>query len=260
MFRQSLHSVRGVRFALLVVSLLIITSSVHAQRKRHAKSLGGVRAVVIDEHLAALRAEPRLNGAFVRRLGRGRTVAIYGSQFSKADEVAFYRISVTRRTGGWLQTESVAVIGRAGEDARLLRLIQASSGYERIARAQIFLDNFTVSRLRPVVLLIYADAAEDVATRLTRDAARRLKEDEMTATNAPRHSYFLNYSGLDRYNKQGVNFVFDRATNALHYEGARWREIVRRYPQSAEAREARERLERIASRSATNSGSNSTSQ
>ena len=48
---------------------------------------------------------------------------------------------------------------------------------------------------------------------------------------------------LDRYERSGVKFVFDPSKRELHYEGAAWREVVRRYPQSAEASEARKRLE-----------------
>jgi hypothetical protein len=43
-----------------------------------------------------------------------------------------------------------------------------------------------------------------------------------------------------------VRFVLDRSAKRLHYDGAAWREIVRRYPQSPEAAEARERLARLA--------------
>lgn len=60
-----------------------------------------------------------------------------------------------------------------------------------------------------------------------------------SAGGAPPASYFLNFSGLDRYNRSGVKFVFDPAKRELHYDGAAWREIVRRHPQSAEAAEAR---------------------
>lgn len=50
------------------------------------------------------------------------------------------------------------------------------------------------------------------------------------------------YRWLDRFRRQGIVFVFDRATKQFHYDGASWREIVRRYPQSNEAAEARKRL------------------
>jgi hypothetical protein len=55
----------------------------------------------------------------------------------------------------------------------------------------------------------------------------------------------MNYSGLDRYNRQGVTFVFDRSSKRFHYEGAAWREILQRYPNSMEADEARKRLSLI---------------
>lgn len=240
-----------LRAQILFIALLVVcASNVEAQRKRRASSLkrvGGARAVVIDERLAALRAEPHLNAPLLKRLGRGRAVAILGAQKSNADGVTFYRVFVTRRTGGWLPQESVAAFNRAGEDARLLRLIQASQGFDRIARAAIFLDNFARSPLRPAVLLLYADAAESAAARLTREAARRMKEDQIAATGASRRSYFLNYAGLDRFNRQGVAFTYDAATDQLHYDGARWRELIRRFPRSTEAAQARARLKSLMS-------------
>ena len=52
----------------------------------------------------------------------------------------------------------------------------------------------------------------------------------------------LEVVGLDRYNRNGVKFVFDPSKRQLHYDGSAWREILRRHPQSAEAAEARKRL------------------
>ena len=49
-------------------------------------------------------------------------------------------------------------------------------------------------------------------------------------------------NGLDRYNRQSVTFTFDRATKQFHYDGAAWREILRKYPDSPEAAEAKQRL------------------
>jgi hypothetical protein len=230
------------RVIFIALILLLFCSTVSAQGRKRKIAAGGARAVVIDEHLAALRNEPRLNAPLLKRLSRGRDVFVQGVRRSIDDGVTFYRVMVTRRTGGWLQSEGVALIGKSGEDARLLNLIQASEGFERIARARIFLDNFPRSALRPKVLLLYANAAEDAAAKLTRDAARRLKEEQIAATSAPRHSYFLNFNELDRYNRQGVGFTFDRETETLHYDGAAWREILRRYPRSAEAAEAQQRL------------------
>jgi hypothetical protein len=140
----------------------------------------------------------------------------------------------------------VVSLVRKDDDERLLRLIQNSEDFDRIIRARIFLDLFQRSRLRPQVLMLYAEAAEKAAGRLSRDAARRLDEKEMAAGGAPVFSYFLNYNGLDRYRRQGITFVFDRTARQFHYDGASWREILRRYPRSPEAVEARKRLDALA--------------
>jgi hypothetical protein len=154
-------------------------------------------------------------------------------------------VTVTRRTRGWIQAEAVIVPRRSGDDERLLQLIEASADFDRLARARIFLDTFPHSYFRPRVLLIFGDAAEKAAVKLSQEALRRLNLEEMQANRAPLFSYVLNYTGLDRYNRQGVRFVFDREQQKLHYQGASWREIIRRYPKSAEAAEAQSRLEGI---------------
>jgi hypothetical protein len=53
----------------------------------------------------------------------------------------------------------------------------------------------------------------------------------------------MNYSGLDRYNRVGVRFLFDVESKKFRYEGAAFRELVRRYPRSVEAGVARERVQ-----------------
>jgi hypothetical protein len=134
----------------------------------------------------------------------------------------------------------------ATDDERLLRLIRASQDFDRLARARIFLTTFHRSPLRPEVLLLYADSAESAAAKLSRDAVRRLNQDEVAAGGAPEFTYFLNYNGLDRYNRQGVRFVYDQAAKTFHYDGAAWREIIKRYPLSVAAAEAGKRLEALA--------------
>lgn len=171
-------------------------------------------------------------------------MAIRGEKRSR-DGVVFYRVNITSRTNGWIQREAVAAPARSGDDARLLRLIKSSADFDRIARARIFLDNFTFSELRPEVLLIYCQAAEDVASHLSRDALRRLEETEMEAGGAPLFSYFLNFNELDRYNRQGITFVFDAREKRFRYDGEGWQELVHRYPRSPEAVEARKRLEAL---------------
>lgn len=236
-----LQSTTPLRYAATALLALALLAPATAQgRKKHRPPAGRV-AVVVDERLAALRDAPELSANLLQRLGRGRFVSVTGERASR-EGVTFYRVSVTRRTSGWIQSDAVVRPSRAGDDERLLRLIRGSEEFDRLARARIFLDAFPRSPLRPAVLLIFGDAAEDAAAKLSREARRRLDAREMEAGGAPLASYFLNFSGLDRYNRDGVKFVFDPAKRELRYEGAAWREILRRYPQSAEASEARKRL------------------
>ena len=229
-------------FSLFSISILIIGSwSGRALGQKRRIPTGGRVAVVVDERLSALRAAPSLSARLVERLSRGRFVAIIGSQASP-DGVTFYQVKATRRKRGWVQSNSLISPSQASDDQRLLRLIRGSQDFDLIARARIFLDTLPQSRLRPAVLLLYGDAAEEAGTKLTRDAGRRLDHGEMSAGGAPEFSYFMNYNGLDRYNRQGIRFVFDSATKQFHYDGAAWREIIRHYPQSPEAVAARKRF------------------
>lgn len=222
--------------SLLLISFLQIGG--FAQRKPPA---GGRLAVVVDERLAALRATPQLNGRLVHRLSRGRLVAVRSAKTS-ADGITFLLVNVSSRTHGWIQRDAVVSPSRSGDDQKLLGLIQHSDGFNRIARARIFLDHFPRSPLRPEVLLLLGDTAEALATKLSLDATRRLKQD---LSDAPEFSYYLNYTGLDRYNRQRVGFVFDQTTKRLHYDGAAWRELIRRYPKTSQAAEARKRVETL---------------
>jgi len=226
----------------LKVFLLLIVVFLSAEVSFPKQLTGGRLALVVDERLAALRRTPQLNGALVRRLSRGRKVAIRGSK-TTPEGVVFLLVNVTTRTHGWIQREAVASPSRAGDDQRLFDLIKASYGFDQIVRARIFLDHFPRSPLRPKVLLLLGATAQAQASELSRDAAKRLFD---TTTHAPDFTYYLNYSGLDRYNRQRVTFVFDRSTRSFHYDGAAWRELLRRYPKAPEALEARQRLADLA--------------
>ena len=214
-----------------------------AQRKPPA---GGRIAVVVEERLAALRTTPTLNGTLVHRLGRGRMVAIRAAR-TGADGITFFLVNVNTRTHGWIQREAVVSPTRAGDDQRLWRLIEQSQGFDRISCARIFLDHFTRSPLRPEVLLLLGDTAEALAVQLSNAATRRLKAD---LGAAPEFSYYLNYPALDRYNRQGVRFVFDRSSKRFHYDGAAWRELIRRHPGTSQAADARKRLDSISHKEA----------
>ena len=232
-------SVTVKRIAAAAFVLLLTTSAAEAQRRRRPPA-GGAAAVVVDERLSALRDAPRPTASLVQRLGRGRFVSVTGERASGG--VTYLRVLVTSRTGGWLQADAVVRPSRAGDDARLLRLVRGSVEFDRLARARIMLEAFPRSALRPAALLVFGDAAAESAERLTREARRRLDPAEMRAGGAPAASYFLNYNGLDRYRRLGVVFDFDPASKSYRYDGAAFREILRRYPRSPEAAEARKRL------------------
>ena len=239
--------IRSHRFssvlASLVALILLFPSEVSGQQ-RHPPT-GGRIAVVVDERLSALRSTPQLSGQLLRRIGRGRLVAIRGAKTSQ-EGIVFFLVNVSSRTHGWIQREAVMSPSHPRDDQKLLNLIKSSAEFDRIARARVFLDQFPRSPLRSEVLLILGDAAQEAAARLSRDATRRINKDEIQSSDAPLFSYFLNYTGLDRYNRQGVKFVFDSVTKQFHYDGTAWREILRRYPKSPEAVEARERLGQLA--------------
>jgi len=215
---------------------LIFTTPIVAKKQKAPP--GGRVAIVVDERLAALRATPQLNGKLIRRISRGRLVAIRSAKRDQ-DGLVFFLVNVTTRTHGWIQREAVVSPLYKDDAHRLLDLIKSSSDFDRISRARIFLDHFQRSPDCPKVLLVLGDAAEEASAKLSREAARRV----IGPAAAPEFSYFMNYSGLDRYNRQGVRFVFDREQKRFHYDGTAWREIVRRYPNSIQATEAKQRLD-----------------
>ena len=225
------------------LTLLVLVSSPDVVGKRRIPP-GGRVAVVVDERLSALRVAPDLTAKLLERLSRGHLVSIRGER-TTADGLKFYRVALSRRTFGWLQSDAVVVPWRAGDDRRLLTLIENSDEFDRIVRAKTFIDAFPQSLLRAKVLAMYAGEAEDVADKLTRDAARRFTKNELPPIGAPEFSYYLNYNGLDRYNREGITFLFDRATRKFSYNGAAWREILKRYPNSPEAVEARKHLDAL---------------
>ncbi len=237
-----LTSTRGPTYSTALAVFFLIGGcalSAFAQRKRTPP--GGNLAVVGDERLAALRTAPSLSAHLIRRLSRGRLVSVRAAKRNQ-EGVLFSHVVVTRRTSGWVQSEALVSAGRNGDDQRLAHLIGGTDEFDRIARARIFLDTFSRSNLRPRVLLALGDAAAEAAVQLSREAARRFERRDIPTDGAPEFSYYLNYSGLDRYNRQGVTFTFDRQARQFHYDGAAWREIVQRHPNSPEAVEARKRL------------------
>lgn len=224
----------------LTIVCLLFVSNVCAQLQTKPKEQKGQTAVVIDERLSILRFEPGLSSVILQRLSVGREIKIIGAK--QSDGVTFYRVIVPPETRAWIQSEAVVSAIRKDDDTRLFNLIKVSEDFERIERARIFLEVFANSQHSPAVLLLFGDEASQAAERLSRDAARRLDQKAMEASGAPVHSFFMSFNLLDRYRRQGVNFTYDKEKKRYFYDGAAWRDIIKRYPASTEAEEAKKRL------------------
>lgn len=243
------------RLAVLLLSVFLVASFAYAQKRRpiagtKIKAAGsqksgeiGRSAVVIDETLSVLRVKPSLFADSVQRMRRGRKVQILG--VTEADGIKFYRVSAPPNNSGWVQADAVFGQFRAGDEERLAQLVQASDGFDQIEIAVSFFELYPSSRFRPSILLLFGDLLEEIAVKLSKDATNRLSRQEMAASAAPLHSYYLNFVSLDRYRKLGVLFLFNSAMKTFHYDGESWQEIVKKYPNSPEALEAQKRLDSL---------------
>ncbi|HKP10948.1 MAG TPA: hypothetical protein VJZ91_02520 [Blastocatellia bacterium] len=206
-----------------------------------------VKAFVIDERLSALRQEADLHAPVLKRLRVGR--AVYVMSKSAA---GFYRVAVTRRTRGWISQGAVALPGRAGEDGRMMQVIEATGdGPDRIALCRLLLEHFGRSRHAPRALLLIGEEAERAAASLSQHARRRLKSLDAEKDGASVEAFYLNDPGLDRYSRLGIAFRFDAPQTVYAYDGRAYRDLLRRYPQSAEAEAARRRLRALEPRLAS---------
>ncbi len=212
-----------------------------ASAQKH-REIGGT-AIVIDETLSVLRMKPSLFAESVQRMRRGRKVRILGA--AEADGVKFYRVSAPPNNTGWVQSDALFGKFRTGDEERLARLVQASDGFDQIELAVNFLEIYPDSQFHPSILLLFGDLLEETCVKLSKDAGSRLNRREMAASAAPLHSYYLNFVSIDRYRKLGILFLFNSPSRTFHYDGASWKEIVKKYPASAEAVEAQKRLDSL---------------
>ena len=205
-----------------------------------------IRAFVIDERLSALRREPALKSEVRQRLRMGRPLYILETRSARNDEPVFFRVAVTRRTRGWIHQLAVGIPGRRGEDERVMTLLAGTrDGVDRIALCKLFIERFPVSALKSRALLMMGEEADLAAASLGGRARRRLEG--AAGEHLKKRDLYLNDPGLDRYSRLKINFDFDEATGRYSYDGRAFREILKRYPLSSEAGQARLRLERSAS-------------
>lgn len=212
--------------------------------KDSAQSPVFLKAFVVDDRLSALRRDAGLQSEVIRRLRLGHAVFIVSSSKAKANQPKFWRVAVTRRTRGWIHESALAIQGRAGEDQRLIKLIErANDGVDRITLCRILNQRFEKSRLVPRAMLLLGQEAEHAAETLSQRAHRRLAEVRSAGANL--RDYYLSDASLDRYSKLGVAFDFNESTGEFVYNGRAYRELVGRFPESQEATLARQRLELI---------------
>ena len=247
----SIHSRISQICLIAAVALAIVAAAPAAAQPKRQIFLPGQRGVVFDERLSALRAQPHVKAPLVQRMRRGRRVGILGAATAK-DGAKFFRVAVSRNTRGWVLADSIIRPGNAADAEKLMRLIvETKDEFTKARLAKLYADEFRSTKLAPKALMILGESAEGAAERLSRDARRRVgDEDPDSALNAglTKRDFILNYVGLDRYNRIGVMFDYDAASDRIVYDGAAYRDLARRYPRSDEAQKARKRLEILGKR------------
>jgi len=239
----------AVFYAVVVIVTAIFTSA-SAQTyplKKRKQVIPGQRAIVYDERLSALRTQPDVKAPLISRLRRDREVGIIGTPRIVGGGPMFYPVAISRNVRGWIIAEALSRPQQGRDAARLMSLIEETKDeFGRVRLARLYALQYRGKDLAPRALLLLGQTAEQVAAKLSREAHKRVGEpDEMLDKQLNRRAYMLNYVGLDRYNKIGVTFDYDEASERLIYDGGAYREILKNYPRSQEAAEARVSLERL---------------
>ena len=255
------NPIAGFAVILMLLSHPLTQSSAKANQRKPdqtkaesqtTKRVSFVKAVVIDDRFSALRREPSLQSEVIHRLRIGHTVYVIHPGNDQTNHSAFCRIAASRRTRGWIYRTAIAVQGRAGEDQRIMKLIEGTSdGLDRIALCRILIERFSQSPLVPRALLIMGDEGERAAETLTQRARKRVGEAAGASVTPGLRDLYLNDAALDRYNKLRIVFDFNELTREYIYDGKAYRELVSRSPHSEEALLARQRLGRVKDKNAT---------
>jgi hypothetical protein len=233
----------------LTLSLLATTSAQTFSIKKRKKSIPGQRAVVYDDRLSALRTEPDVKAQLVMRLHRDREVGILGAARSVPGGPLFLPVAVSRNVRGWIIAEAIARPQREQDAARLMSLLEdTKDDFARARLARLCAEQYRGSELAARALLTLGEAAERAASKLSREAQKRVGTAEETLEkNLRERDYLLNYVGLDRYNKLGITFDYDTVSEQLIYDGGAYREILKKYPRSVAVKDAQDRLARLVS-------------
>jgi hypothetical protein len=197
-------------------------------------------AIVVDTGLSAIRKSPNFTSTVLKRLRTGRKVFII-STIKNKENIKYYFIAITRRTRGYIDASAIVDFAQKDEDKRLMRLIEEAAGVDKIILTQILVKHFPQSLLCPDALLIEAEFAEKIAKELSNKTIKH-PPTQLDKEIEPER-YLLNYSGLDKYNRLGINFHIDPIKKAYCYDGQAYKKILNRYPKSSAALIAKEKLE-----------------
>ena len=234
--------------ALFIIASTFVTAPASAQTagnqaNKPAARIRFVRAFVIDDRLSALRREADIQSTVIQRLRFGRAVYVLQTRNGDILQNGFYRIAISRRTRGWIHRSALAIAGRAGEDQRVMNLIDSrSEEIDRLTLCRLLIDHFPRSALIARALLAMGKEAERAATEIASLARKRLSKMGEENHNAPVRDYYLSDTALDRYSRLRIRFDFDESTSAYIYDGQAYRELIKKFPASDEAKTAQLRL------------------
>ncbi|MCB1023229.1 MAG: hypothetical protein KDB79_02490 [Acidobacteria bacterium] len=89
--------------------------------------------------------------------------------------------------------------------------------FTQLERAVFFLQYYPDSELRPTIPLLLGDLIEEESLIISKLASTKFHRLEITASGAPLLGFYLSYSGLDRYGRRGIRFLFNLSTRSFHY-------------------------------------------
>ncbi len=210
-----------------------------------------IRAFVVDERLSALRRGADIKSPVMRRLSLARPVYVIESRGATNDQPKFYRVAISRRTRGWIHDAAIAIPSSVGEDARVMRLIEerfskkenATGIYDRMLLCKVLIEKFSNSKLVPKAMVLLAEDAARTASLLNRTAQKQPKKLDEENGRASLRDFYLSDASLDRYTRLGVHFDYLEKSGKYLYDGQAHRDLLKRYPNSEQAAQARRQLE-----------------
>jgi hypothetical protein len=233
--------------ALSFIALTSISAAAQVNRPPRPAKSAAVRfvpALVIDDRLSALRREADIQSEVIQRPRLGRQVHVIQNRNGDITHGSFVRVALSRRTRGWMHRSALVVVGRAGEDARVMKLVDSQDEeIDRLTLCRVLIERFPRSALRARALLAIGREAERAARALSRRARERLSD--LDEAEAPARDYYLSDTGLDRFSRIRVRFNFNEATGEYVYDGQAYRDAMRLFPSSPEAAAARNHLDQV---------------